>query len=225
MSIWTSQSYKRKQTQGPYTCLSYCKMSQCRFSFSYCNFLTTDKKKLQMRSFLHVELAYDVAMRRYIIHQSYIRTTHKTDHKILSGWMGYRQCFLWGWWEIRFQMHDSRCTEILGTEISWPWAFIKLSKVYLHSVCWSNIRKTRPNIPKRGKLSKGSNKVLSTNNSFHLHILHATRPTNKMNMDKRSLNTIMTHILYASYDDEPFNSCSKAFKWPYMQLREQYLWR
>ena len=40
-----------------------------------------------MRSFLHVELAYEVAMRRYIIHQSYIRTTHKTDHKYcLTGW-------------------------------------------------------------------------------------------------------------------------------------------
>ena len=35
-----------------------------------------------MRSFLHVELAYDVAMRCYIpvIHQSYIRS-HNTDHK------------------------------------------------------------------------------------------------------------------------------------------------
>ena len=38
-----------------------------QISFSYCNFLIIDKKKkLQMRSFLHVELAYDVAMRRYI---------------------------------------------------------------------------------------------------------------------------------------------------------------
>ena len=157
MDISDSELREKANTR-PYTCLSCCKMSQCRFSFSNCNFLTKDKKKLQMRSFLHVELAYDVAMRRYIIHQSYIRTKHKTDHKILSGWMGYRQCFLWGWWEIRFQTHDSRCTEILGTEISWPWAFIKLSKVYLHSVCWSNMRKTRPNIPKRGKLSKGSNK-------------------------------------------------------------------
>ena len=94
-----------------------------------------------MRSFLHVKLAYDVAMRRFIpVNILFtIRTTHKTDHKILFGWMGYRQGFLWGWHEIRFQTHDSRCTEILGTEISWPWAFIKLSKVYLHSVYWSNI--------------------------------------------------------------------------------------
>ena len=46
MSIWTSQSYKRKRTQGlNYTCLSCCKMSQYRFSFSYCNFLIIDKKK------------------------------------------------------------------------------------------------------------------------------------------------------------------------------------
>ena len=52
-----------------------------------------------MSSFLHVELAYDVAMRRYIpVNILFnIRTTHKTDHKIVSGWMGYRQCFLWGW--------------------------------------------------------------------------------------------------------------------------------
>ena len=46
-----------------------------------------------MRSFLHVELAYDVAMRRYI--PVNILFTSLTDHKILSGWMVYRQCFLW----------------------------------------------------------------------------------------------------------------------------------
>ena len=58
---------REKANTRPYTCLSCCKMSQYRFSFSYCNFLIIDKKKkLQMRSFLHVELAYDVAMRRYI---------------------------------------------------------------------------------------------------------------------------------------------------------------
>ena len=34
-------------------------------------------------------------------------------------------------------------------------------------------------------LAKAATKVLSTNNSFHLHILHSTRPPNKMNMDKR----------------------------------------
>ena len=42
-----------------------------------------------MRSFLHVELAYTVAMRRYIpVNILFnIRTTHKTDHKCyLAGW-------------------------------------------------------------------------------------------------------------------------------------------
>ena len=97
MSIWTSQSYEKKRTQGRIHASIAAKCHSTDFSFSYCNFLTIDKNKLQMRSFLHVELAYDVAMRHYIIHQSYTRTTHKTDHKILSGWMGYRQCFLWGW--------------------------------------------------------------------------------------------------------------------------------
>ena len=33
--------------------------------------------------------------------------------------------------------------------------------------------------------AKVATKVLSTDNSFHLHILHSTRPTNKMIMDKR----------------------------------------
>ena len=34
-------------------------------------------------------------------------------------------------------------------------------------------------------LAKAATKVLSTNNSFHLHILHSTRPPNKMNKVKR----------------------------------------
>ena len=34
-------------------------------------------------------------------------------------------------------------------------------------------------------LAKAATKVLLTNNTFHLHILHSTRPLNKMNMDKR----------------------------------------
>ena len=34
-------------------------------------------------------------------------------------------------------------------------------------------------------LAKAATKVLSTNYSFHLHILHSTRPPNKLNMDKR----------------------------------------
>ena len=34
-------------------------------------------------------------------------------------------------------------------------------------------------------LANAATKVLSTNNSFHLHIPHSARPPNKMNMDKR----------------------------------------
>ena len=34
-------------------------------------------------------------------------------------------------------------------------------------------------------LANAATKVLSSNNSFHLHILHSIRPPNKMNMDKR----------------------------------------
>ena len=109
-------------------------------------------------------------------------------------------------------MHDSRCTEILGTEISWPWAFIKLSKVYLHQFVGAIYEKLDPTSLNEVSLAKAATKVLSTNNSFHLHILHSIRPPNKMNMDKRELNTTMTHLLFASYDDEPFNSCPKAFK-------------
>ena len=45
---------------------------------------------------------------------------------------------------------------------------------------------------------KAATKVLSTGNSFHFHILHSTRPPHKMNTDKRYLNTLMTHILYAT---------------------------
>ena len=60
--------------------------------------------------------------------------------------------------------------------------------------------------------AQAATKVLSIANSFHLHILHFTCPPHKIIMDIRQLNTLMTHILNASYDDEPFNSCPKAFK-------------
>ena len=44
-----------------------------------------------MRSLSHVELAYDVAMRRNIpvniLFTRLTKTTHNTNHKILSGWM------------------------------------------------------------------------------------------------------------------------------------------
>ena len=36
---------REKGNTRPYTCLSCCKMSQYRFSFSYCNFLLIDKKR------------------------------------------------------------------------------------------------------------------------------------------------------------------------------------
>ena len=32
--------------------------------------------------------------------------------------------------------------------------------------------------------TKAATKVISTDNSFHLHILHSTRPPHKINMDK-----------------------------------------
>ena len=57
--------------------------------------------------------------------------------------------------------------------------------------------------------SKAKTKVQSTDNSFHLHILHYTGHTHKIIIDKTKLNTLMTHIQYASYDDEPFSSCPK----------------
>ena len=47
------------------------------------------------------------------------------------------------------------------------------------------IKKLDPTSLKEVSLAKAATKVLSTDNSFHLHILHSTRPPHKMNMDKR----------------------------------------
>ena len=83
---------------------------------------------------------------------------------------------------------------------------IKLSKVYLHSAIYEKLDPTSIN---EVSIAKAAIKVLSTNKSFHLHILHSTGPPNEKNMDKKIVDT-MTHLLYASYDDEPFNSCPKV---------------
>ena len=57
-------------------------MSKYRFSFSNCNFLIIDKK-LQMRSFSRVELAYDVAMRSNIPVNILFTSLTKEQHTIL----------------------------------------------------------------------------------------------------------------------------------------------
>ena len=97
-----------------------------------------------MRSFLHVELAYDVAMRRYIPVNILFTSLTKEQHTILiikyclAGWDIGSAFFGVGKKSV-FKRMIQGALNFLGTEISWPWAFIKLSKVYLHSVCWSNI--------------------------------------------------------------------------------------
>ena len=58
-------------------------MSKYRFSFSSSNFLIIDKKKLQMRSFSHVELAYDVAMRSNIPVDILFTSLSKEQHIVL----------------------------------------------------------------------------------------------------------------------------------------------
>ena len=129
-------------------CLHASVAAKCpsTYFFSYDNFLVIDKKKkkLHMRSFSHVELAYDVAVRRNIPVNILFPSFTKEQYTVLVikyclGGCDKGSAFFWDWQEVRFQTHGTRCTEILGTERSWPWAFIKLSKVYLHSVCWSNI--------------------------------------------------------------------------------------
>ena len=63
-------------------------MSKYRFSFSYCNFLIIDKKEATNEIFLICELAYDVAMRRYVP----VNSLTKEQHTILiikycmAGW-------------------------------------------------------------------------------------------------------------------------------------------
>ena len=93
-----------------------------------------------MRSFSHVELAYDVAMRHNIPVNILLTSPTKEQHIVLIIKYCLAGCdigsaFFWDWLEVCFQKHDTRCTKISGTERSWPWAFIKLSKVYVHSVC------------------------------------------------------------------------------------------
>ena len=91
-----------------------------------------------MRSFSHVDLAYDVAMRRNIPVNILFTSLTKEHHTVLIIKYCLAGCGIGSAFK-RFQTHDTWCAEISGTERSWPWAFIKLSKVYLHSVCRSNI--------------------------------------------------------------------------------------
>ena len=165
-------------------------MSQYRFSFSYCNFLIIDKKKkkLQMRSFSHVELAYDVAMRRDIPVNILFNSLTKVRHAIqiikycLAGCnigsaffgIGKKSVFkrmIQG--ALKFQgvidlghgplfiCQKFTCTQFVGA------IYKKLDPTSLNEV----------------SCAKATTKVLPTDNSFHLHILHSTRPHHKMIMD------------------------------------------
>ena len=67
-------------------------MSKYRFSFSYCTFLIIDKKEATNETFLTCELAYDVAMIRYIPVNILFASLTKEQHIILiikyclAGW-------------------------------------------------------------------------------------------------------------------------------------------
>ena len=70
--------------------------------FSYCNFLIIDKKKLHMRSFSHVELAYNVAMRRNIPVNIVFTSLTKEHHRALIIKYSLAGCdigsaFFWDW--------------------------------------------------------------------------------------------------------------------------------
>ena len=71
--------------------------------FSYCNFLIIDKKKkLHMRSFSNVELAYDVAMRRNIPVNIVFTSLTKEHHTVLIIKYSLAGCdigsaFFWNW--------------------------------------------------------------------------------------------------------------------------------
>ena len=97
--------------------------------------------KLQMRSLLHVDLAYDVEMRR---NNPVIQPT-KEKHAILIIIFSVMVCdicsALFGIAKKSDfkRMHDAEYNEISKIKRSWQWAFIKVTTLYLHSVCWSTI--------------------------------------------------------------------------------------
>ena len=163
-----------------------------------------------MRSFSHVELSYDVAMRRYIHVNILFTSLTKEQHTKLIlkyclvgcnigsaffgiGKMSVFKRMIQG--ALKFQgLKDlgygplSNRQKFTGTQFVGA-IYEKLDPTPLNEV----------------SCAKAATKFLSTDNSFHLHILHSTRPPHKMIMDKRKLNTQMTPIQYASYDDGPFN--------------------
>ena len=105
-----------------------------------------------MRSFSNVELAYDVAMRRYIPVNILFTSLTKEQDTVLTGIIKYclagcdiSSAFCWDWYEVRFQTHDTRCTEISGglkdlchEPLSNCQKFT-CTQFGLHSVWWSNI--------------------------------------------------------------------------------------
>ena len=90
--------------------------------------------------------------------------------------MGYRQCLLWDWYEIRFQTHDSRFTEILGLEYLGHGPLLNCQVFTCTLFVGAIYEKLDPTSLKEVSLAKAATKVLSINNSFHLHILHSTPP-------------------------------------------------
>ena len=102
-----------------------------------------------MRSFSFAELAYDVAMRRNIPVNILFTSLTKEQQTVLiikycltgcdigSAFFGIGKKSVFK--RFKRMIQGALKCNVSGTERSWPRAFIKLSKVYLHSVYWSNI--------------------------------------------------------------------------------------
>ena len=170
-----------------------------------------------MRTFSHVKLAYDVFMRRNI--PAYILFTSLTNeqHTILiikyclTGCNIGRAFFGVGNKSV-FKRLIQVALKFQGLKDLGHGPLSNCQKFTCPQFVGGIYEKLDPTSLNEVSCAKAATKLLSTDNSFHLHILHSTHPTHKMIMDKRQLNTLMAHIEYASYDDESFNSCSKAFK-------------
>ena len=162
-----------KLVQG---CLHASVAAKCPSTYflSFCNFL----KKLQMRSFSNVKLAYDAAMRRNIPVNIFFTSLTKEQYTVLIIKYCLAGCdissaFCWDWYEVRFQTHDTSCTEISGTEDLGHGPLSNCQKFTCTQFGGATYEKLDPTSLNEVSSAKAATKVLSTDNSFHLHIPHS----------------------------------------------------
>ena len=143
-----------------------------------------------MRSFSHVECPYDVAMRRNIPVSILFTSLTKEQHTILIIKYCLAGCDIcsafFGIDKISVFKHMVQgALKFQGLTYLGQGPLSNCQKLTCTKFVGAIYGNLDPTSLNEVRSAKAATKVLSTDNSFHLHILHSTRQPHKMIMEKR----------------------------------------